>query len=92
MNTGTNAADNAACANRLLIRFGICEARLKAEYAPEFPKKPAAMTSRARPTIREAPVAIAKIAVLRPIRRWEGAWPGAPSGGATVVSSDTSAL
>ncbi len=36
VNTGTNAADKAACANRLLTRFGIWEATLKAESAAEL--------------------------------------------------------
>ena len=38
VNTGTNAADSAACANRLLIRFGICEAIVNAEAGPPVPK------------------------------------------------------
>ena len=38
VNTGTNAADRAACANRFETRFGICEAIVKADAAPEVPK------------------------------------------------------
>ncbi len=69
MNTGTNAADSAACANRLLIRLGICEAIVNAEAGPPVPNKLAATTSRASPATRETPVAMAKIAVLTPRRR-----------------------
>ena len=35
VNTGTNAADSAACENRLLNRFGTCEASVNAEAAAE---------------------------------------------------------
>ena len=93
VNTGTNAADSAACENRLLIRFGTCEAIVKAEAAALVPKKLAATTSRARPAIRESAVARAKIAVLRAIRR-RGGGGGEESGGSppTMVSTDTSAL
>ena len=38
LNTGTNAADSAACANRFDIRFGICEAIVNAEAGPLVPK------------------------------------------------------
>jgi hypothetical protein len=69
VNTGTNAAESAACANRLLIRFGIWEAIVNAEAGPPVPNRLAATTSRARPAIREKPVATAKIAVLTPSRR-----------------------
>src|SRR6185437_5701016 len=65
VNTGTKAADRAAFANRLLTRFGTWKASVKADAAPVVPKKLAATTSRARPTTREMPVAIEKIAVLR---------------------------
>ena len=36
---GTNAADSAACENRLLNRFGIWEATVNADPAAEVPKK-----------------------------------------------------
>ena len=38
MNTGTKAADSAACANRFDIRFGICEAIVNADAGPLVPK------------------------------------------------------
>ncbi len=38
VNTGTNAADSAACANRFDIRFGICEAIVNADAALLVPK------------------------------------------------------
>ena len=38
VNTGTNAADSAACANRFDNRFGICEAIVNAEAAGVVPK------------------------------------------------------
>ena len=38
VNTGTNAADSAACANRFAIRFGICEAIVNADAGPPVPK------------------------------------------------------
>jgi small subunit ribosomal protein S20 len=49
----------------LLIRFGIWKAIVKADAGPRVPKKLAATISRTRPAIRERPVAIEKIAVLR---------------------------
>src|ERR1700724_124568 len=60
-----SAADSAALANRLLTRFGIWNAIVKADAGPLVPKKLAATISRARPAMREIPVAIEKIAVLR---------------------------
>ena len=39
VNTGTNAADSAACENRLLNRFGIWEAIVNADAAAVVPKK-----------------------------------------------------
>jgi hypothetical protein len=45
--------------------LGTWKAIVNAEYVRPEPKKLAAMTSRARPAIREKPVAIEKIAVLR---------------------------
>ncbi len=72
--TGTNAAERAALANRLLTRFGIWKAIVKAEAGPPVPKKLAATISRTSPAIREMPVAIEKIAVLR-------ATPPPPGGG-----------
>ncbi len=38
VNTGTKAAESAACANRFDIRFGICEAIVNAEAGPPVPK------------------------------------------------------
>ena len=38
VNTGTNAADSADCANRFDIRFGICDAIVNADAAPLVPK------------------------------------------------------
>ena len=38
VNTGTNAADSAAWANRFAIRFGICEAIVNADAAGLVPK------------------------------------------------------
>ena len=91
--TGTNAADNAACENRLLNRFGIWEATVNAEAAGVVPKKLAWTTSRASPATLDNAVASAKIAVLRAsLRR---AWGGGAAGGSpptTVLSTDTSAL
>ena len=84
MNTGTNAADSAACENRLLNRFGTCDAIVKADAAAVVPKKPAATTSRPRPAIRESAVATAKIAVLTAIRRRGG--PPGGSGGRPAAS------
>ena len=80
VNTGTNAAESAACANRFDIRFGTCEAIVNADAAAEVAKY-AATISRTRPTTRESAVAIAKIAVLT---RCAGAAVGAagPWGGA----------
>ena len=65
VNTGTNAADSAALANRLLTRFGIWKAIVNADAGPLVPKKLAATISRTSPATREMPVAIEKIAVLR---------------------------
>jgi len=36
--TGTNAADSAACENRLLNRFGTCDASVNADAAAEVAK------------------------------------------------------
>ena len=93
VNTGTNAADSAACENRLLNRFGICEATVNAEAAAVVPKKLACTTSRPRPAIRDRAVARAKIAVLRASRRrgGEGGGGGDDSPG-RVLGADTSAL
>ena len=80
VNTGTNAAESAALANRLLIRLGIWKAIVKAEAGPPVPKKLAATTSRASPSTREMPVANETIAVLRATRSPPPADPGpAPS-------------
>ena len=65
MNTGTNAADSAALANRFATRLGTWKAIVKAEYAGPVPKKRAATISRTSPAMRDSPVAIEKIAVLR---------------------------
>src|SRR5215472_10051828 len=72
VNTGTNAAPSADCANRLLNRLGICDATVNAEIGGEVLKKAAWVTSRARPAIRDNAVAPAKIAVLTEIRRRGG--------------------
>ena len=72
VNTGTNAADSAACENRLLNRFGTWEASVNAELPGEVAKYAAWTTSRPSPAIRESAVAIAKIAVLSAIRRRGG--------------------
>ena len=85
VNTGTNAADSAACANRFDIRFGIWDAIVNAEALTVVPKKLAATISRARPATREIAVANAKIAVLTLSRRRGG------SAVIAVVSSDTGA-
>jgi hypothetical protein len=69
VNTGTNAADSAACENRLLNRFGICEASVNADAEADVLKNAACAISRPRPAIRETAVAAAKIAVLTAIRR-----------------------
>ena len=79
VNTGTNAADSAACENRLLNRFGICDASVNADAAAEVAKKPPATTSRPRPATRDTAVATAKIAVLTAIRLRRGGG-GANSG------------
>jgi hypothetical protein len=52
-------------ANRFATRFGIWKASVKAEKAPLVPNRAATTISRATPTMRETPVAIEKIAVLR---------------------------
>ena len=54
VNTGTNAADSAACANRFDIRFGIWEAIVNAEAPALVPKKLAATISRPSPATRES--------------------------------------
>ncbi len=77
VNTGTNAADSAACENRLLNRFGTCEARVNADIAAVVPKNAAPTTSRPSPARRESAVATAKIAVLTAIRRRAEAAPSA---------------
>jgi len=86
--TGTNAAESAACENRLLNRFGTCDASVNADAAAEVAKYAAWTTSRPSPAIRESAVANAKIAVLTAMRRRgglvaPGPWGGAPgpSGG-----------
>jgi small subunit ribosomal protein S20 len=86
--TGTNAADSAACENRLLNRFGTWEASVNADAAAEVAKYAAWTTSRPSPAIRDSAVANAKIAVLTAMRRRgglvaPGPWGGAPgpSGG-----------
>ena len=88
MKTGTNAADSAACENRLLNRFGTCDASVNADAAAEVAKYAAWTTSRPSPAIRDSAVANAKIAVLTAMRRRgglvaPGPWGGAPgpSGG-----------
>jgi hypothetical protein len=90
VNTGTNAADSAACEKRLLIRFGIWEAIVNELIAKPVAKKPAWMTSRPRPATREIAVAAAKIEVLTAIRRL-GAGGGADLS-AWGLREDTSAL
>ena len=77
VNTGTNAADSAAFANRLLTRFGIWKAIVNADAGPPVPKKLAATISRPSPATREMPVAIEKIAVLRATRPPPGGAGGA---------------
>jgi hypothetical protein len=89
VNTGTNAADSAACENRLLNRLGTCEASVYAEYAAVVPKKMAPTTSRASPAIRESAVRKAKIAVLSAMRRrggsgGGGSYPGGSGGSAPL--------
>src|SRR5581483_6847206 len=88
--TGTNAADSAACENRLLNRFGTWEATVKADAAAVVPKKLACTTSRPSPAIRDRAVASAKMAVLRARRRrgGEGGGGGADSPG-SVLGEDT---
>jgi hypothetical protein len=81
VNTGTNAADSAACENRLLNRFGTCEASVNADAAAEVAKYAAWATSRPRPAMRDSPVANAKIAVLSAIRRRGGSVAPGPWGG-----------
>jgi small subunit ribosomal protein S20 len=81
VNTGTNAADRAACENRLLNRLGICDASVYAEYAAVVPKNAAPATSRASPAMRESAVANAKIAVLTAMRRRGGSGGGGSRGG-----------
>ena len=76
VNTGTKAAASAACENRLLNRFGTCEASVNAEYAALVPKNAAPATSRASPAMRESAVANAKIAVLWAMRRRGGSGGG----------------
>ncbi len=83
VNTGTNAADSAACEKRLLNRFGTWEASVNADAAAEVAKYAACTTSRASPAIRDSAVANAKIAVLTAMRRRggdvaPGPWGGAP--------------
>src|SRR3984893_2867131 len=68
VNTGTNAADSAALANRLLTRLGTWKAIVKAEKGPLVPKNLATAISRTRPATREKLVAIEKIAALRATR------------------------
>jgi hypothetical protein len=87
VNTGTNAADSAACENRLLTRLGTCEASVNAEYAALVPKNAAPATSRASPAMRESAVANAKIAVLTAMRRRRGSNDGGSRGGAAPGGS-----
>jgi small subunit ribosomal protein S20 len=82
VNTGTNAADSAACENRLLNRFGTWEASVNADAAAEVAKYAAWTTSRPSPAIRDRAVANAKIAVLTAMRRRGGLVPPGPWGGA----------
>src|SRR5947209_12827643 len=82
VNTGTKAADRAACEKRLLTRFGICEATVKAEPAADVAKKLAWTTSRPRPATRDTAVAAAKMAVFRASRRRPGDAGGTSLGGA----------
>jgi hypothetical protein len=65
--TGTNAAESAALANRLRDQVWDLEGDREGDVCrPEVPKKGARRRSRAiSPAIREKPVAIEKIAVLR---------------------------
>jgi hypothetical protein len=83
VNTGTNAADSAACENRFENRFGTWEASVNDDAAADVAKYAAWTTSRPSPAIRESAVANAKIAVLTAIRRRgglvaPGSWGGAP--------------
>jgi small subunit ribosomal protein S20 len=82
VNTGTNAADSAACENRLLNRFGTWEASVNADAAAEVAKYAAWTTSRPSPAIRESAVANAKMAVLTAMRRRGGLVAPGPWGGA----------
>src|SRR5437763_13064673 len=72
VNTGTNAAESAACENRLLNRLGTCEASVNADAAADVAKYAACAISRPRPAIRDSAVANAKIAVLTASRRRGG--------------------
>jgi hypothetical protein len=81
VNTGTNAADSAACENRLLNRFGTWEASVNADAAAEVAKYAAWTTSRPSPAIRDSAVANAKIAVLTAMRRRGGLVAPGPWGG-----------
>ena len=93
VNTGTKAADSAACENRLLNRFGTWEASVKADAAADVLKNAACTTSRPRPAIRDSAVARAKIAVLEASRRRGGGGGGdSADSPVTVLSRDTSAL
>ncbi len=86
VNTGTNAADSAAFANRLANRFGTWKASVNAEAGPFVPKKLAATISRSSPATREKPVRIEKIAVLRATPRPSG---GAESGCSSATSGNS---
>jgi hypothetical protein len=68
--------------------LGIWKAIVKADAGPRVPKKLAATTSRARPAIRESPVAIEKIAVLRATRPPPG---GTGGGGSSAKASAVAA-
>jgi small subunit ribosomal protein S20 len=88
VNTGTNAADRAACENRLLNRFGTWEASVNADAAAEVAKYAAWTTSRPSPAIRDSAVANAKIAVLTAMRRRGGLVAPGPPGGSPGPPGD----
>jgi hypothetical protein len=89
--TGTNAAESAAWAKRLLTRFGIELASANADAPPVVPKNAEATTSRPRPATRDSAVKIEKIAVLRATPRPAGT-SGAVGGSAASVRKDKAAL
>jgi hypothetical protein len=65
--TGMKAPLSAESAKSERTVFGIRNASVNADAAPLVPKYFAAMTSRARPAMRESPVIEPKIAVLRAV-------------------------